>query len=165
MNERGKDNPAMQRNPNVRNNEDPDYQTNMNGRSTKNHANQTNPNGRKYKNTENPGNLQGRAYQYPWNRGTEDWHEEITLVPSEVKAYIERLQTDMEIYRYELMKKDEELKELIDETDKMREEWDEQANLLIDWDNLHSQQKGVMRKQAARIRKKSSLLWAGYNQN
>ena len=58
----------------------------------------------------NQRNLQGKAYQYPWNQGTEDQHEEITLVPSEVKAYIERLQTDMEIYRYELMKKDEEFK-------------------------------------------------------
>ena len=166
MNERGKDNPAMQRNLNERSNEDPANQTNMSGRSTENHANQTNLNGRKYKTTENQGNLQGKAYQYPWNQGTEDQHEEITLVPSEVKAYIERLQTDMEIYRYELMKKDEELKELIGETYKMREERVEQANLLMDWDNLHSQQKGVIRKQAAKTHKKSSsVLWASYNQN
>ena len=99
-------------------------------------------------------------------KGQEDQHEEITLVPSEVKAYIERLQTDMEIYRYELMKKDEELKELIGETYKMREERVEQANLLMDWDNLHSRQKGVIRKQAAKTHKKSSsVLWARYNQN
>ena len=71
----------------------------------------------------------------------------------------------MEICRYELVKKDEESKELIDGSYKMREERDEQANLLIDWDNLHRQQKGVTMKQAAKIHKKSSVLWPGYNQN
>ena len=135
VNERGKDNSVMQRNLNERNNEDPKNQTNTRGISTKNHANQTNLNGRKYKNTENQGNLQRKAYRYPWNQGTQNRHEEITLVPSEVQAYIKRLQADVDSYRYELKKKDEEVKKLIDETDKMKAELDGQVNFLTDFGN------------------------------
>ena len=146
VNERGKDNPAMQRNPNERNNEHPANQTNMNGRSTKNHTNRTNLNGRKYKNTENHGNLQGKAYRYPWTQRTQNRHEEITLVPSEVQAYIKRLQADVDSYRYELKKKDEEVKKLIDETDKMKEELDGQVNFLIDFGNSQLEAAEIKRK-------------------
>ena len=90
----------------------------------------------KYKNTENHGNLQGKAYQYPWTQRTKNRHEEITLVPSEVQAYMKRLQADVDSCRYELKKKDEEVKKLIDETDKMKEELEGQVNLQIDFGNL-----------------------------
>ena len=56
--------------------------------------------------------------------------KKITLVPSEVLEYIKRLQADVDSYRYEL-KKDEEVKKLIDETDKMKEELDGQVNFQI----------------------------------
>ena len=135
VNEIGKDNPAMQRNLNERNHEGPANQTNTKEISTKNHANQTNLNRRKYKNTENQVNLQGKAYRYPWNQGTQNRHEEITLVPSEVQAYIKRLQADVDSYRYELKKKDEEVKKLIDENDKMKKELDGQVSFLIDFGN------------------------------
>ena len=70
-----------------------------------------------------------------WTQRTQNRHEEITLVPSEVQAYIKRLQADVDSYRYELKKKDEEVRKLIDETDKMKEELDGQVNFLIDFGN------------------------------